>query len=328
MAGEFARWLKIGQDLNFTGDELRGFVKERQEECRIQRIDETESEDRRRQVELELKRNERELKREESEREAVFKREEREATLKREEREATLKREEREATLKREEMEMNLTKIELDHQREIRLKEIEFRVQIENRKEVRMVNGFHRGETHTHDNTKAIKMPVYRSEIDCLDSFLLRYERLCMAYEVRRELCSLTLTRFLQGKALDVYERMNVEDSQDYEKFKEELLRRFKLTEGGYNKKFKQERREKDETASQFCDRLKRYLQMSGHKNDYEGLESLILKDQFFTTCDDDLRCFLKEKEKLSLNDMLVQAQNFIEARETSEKRWYPEWKV
>src|SRR6218665_4207047 len=173
MAGEFARWLKIGQDLNFAGDELRGFVKERQEECRRQRIEETEFEDRRRQVELELKRNERELKREESEREAVFRREEREATL---------KREEREATLKREEMEMNLKKIELDHQREIRLKEIEFRVQIENREEVWIVNGFHRKETHTHDNTKAIKMPAYRPEIDCLDSFLLRYERLCMAY--------------------------------------------------------------------------------------------------------------------------------------------------
>src|SRR6218665_1889073 len=219
---------------------------------------------------------------------------------------------------------MNLKKIELDHQREIRLKEIEFRVQTENREEARLVNGFHRGETHIHDNTKAIKMPVYRPEIDCLDSFLLRYERLCMAYEVRREMWSLTLTRFLQGKALDVYERINVENSQDYEKFKEELLRRFKLTEGGYRKKFKQERREKDETASQFCDRLKRWMQMSGHKNDYEGLESLILKDQFFTTCDDDLRCFLKEKGKLSLNDMLVQAQNFIEARETSEKRWNP----
>src|SRR6218665_2475968 len=143
MAGEFARWLKIGQDLNFTGDELRGFVKERQEQCRRQRIDETESEDRRRQVELELKRNERELKREESEREAVFKREEREATL---------KREERQATLKREEMEMNPKKIELDHQREIRLKEIEFRVQIENREEVRRVNGFQRGR-HMHVHT-------------------------------------------------------------------------------------------------------------------------------------------------------------------------------
>jgi len=30
----------------------------------------------------------------------------------------------------------------------------------------------------------------------------------------------------------------------------------------------------------------------------------------------------LKEKGKLPLSEMLVQAQNFIEARETSDKQW------
>ena len=59
---------------------------------------------------------------------------------------------------------------------------------------------------------------------------------------------------------LEVYERMSVEDAQDYNKLKEELLKRFRLTEGGYRKKFKGATREKDETAPQFGERLKRYL--------------------------------------------------------------------
>jgi len=61
---------------------------------------------------------------------------------------------------------------------------------------------------------------------------------------------------------------------------------------------------------------------MSGFDDDRDGLEALILRDQFFVTCDDDLRVFLKEKGKLSLKDMLIQAQNYIEAKESPEKRW------
>lgn len=48
----------------------------------------------------------------------------------------------------------------------------------------------------------------------------------------------------------------------------------------------------------------------------------MILRDQFFITCDEDMRCFLKEKGKLDLNDTLEQAQNFIESRESAERKW------
>ncbi len=38
---------------------------------------------------------------------------------------------------------------------------------------------------------------------------------------------------------LEVYQRVELVQSQDYEKLREELLRRFKLTEGEYREKFK-----------------------------------------------------------------------------------------
>src|SRR6218665_2068630 len=179
---------------------------------------------------------------------------------------------------------------------------------------------------HIYDRTKMIKMPIFNEEKSCLDAFLVRFQKMCTAYQVDKSLWAMTLSRFLDGQALSVYQRMGSEDCQNYEKLKTELLRRFRLTEGGYRKKFKQERREKDETTTQFCERLQRYLEqwllMSGFDDDKDGLEALILRDQFFVTCDDDLRVFLKEKGKLSLKDMLIQAQNYIEAKESSEKRW------
>jgi len=82
-------------------------------------------------------------------------------------------------------------------------------------------------------------------------------------------------------------------------------LKRFRLTEGGYRKRFKSVRIEVGETAEQFVDRLKKYLtkwrEMAGFDATYEGLQNMILRDQFFITCDKPLQIFLKEKGKLTI---------------------------
>ena len=53
---------------------------------------------------------------------------------------------------------------------------------------------------------------------------------------------------------------------------------------------------------------------MAGFDQTYEGLEALILRDQFFITCDKPLRTFLKEKRKMSLKEMSQAAANYIDA--------------
>ena len=114
---------------------------------------------------------------------------------------------------------------------------------------------------------------------------------------------SFQLARFLQGQALDVYQRMTGEDVSDYDLLKNSLLKRFRLTEVGYRKKFKSVRIEVGKTAEQFVDRLKKYLtkwrEMAGFDATYEGLQNMILRDQFFITCVKPLQTFLKEKGNL-----------------------------
>jgi len=73
--------------------------------------------------------------------------------------------------------------------------------------------------------------------------------------KISKDLWVLALIKSLKGQALEVHERMKAEDAQDYEKLKVELLERFRLTEGGYRKKFKGAVREKDETTRQFGER-------------------------------------------------------------------------
>jgi len=144
---------------------------------------------------------------------------------------------------------------------------------------------------------------------------------------------SFQLARFLQGQALDVYQRMTDEDVGDYDLLKNSLLKRFRLIEGGYRKRFKSVRIEVGETAEQFVDRLKKYLmkwrEMTGFDATYEGLQNVILRDQFFITCDKPLQTFSKEKGKLNLKEMTQAVDNYVEAHgheinrsQTKQNKW------
>jgi len=47
----------------------------------------------------------------------------------------------------------------------------------------------------------------------------------------------------------------------------------------------------------------------------YEDLEDMILRDQYFLTCDKSLQLFLKEKGKMSLKDMCKASNDYYDAR-------------
>ena len=145
-----------------------------------------------------------------------------------------------------------------------------------------------RGSGSHNDNTGGdLKLPSFNEERDDLDAFLCRFERACQAYNVRPDEYSMQLAKLLQGKSLEVYQRLSEAEISDYEALKMNLLKRFNLTEGGYRKKFKNSKMEIGETPQQFVERLRRYLDkwrdMAGCESSQEGLETLILRDQFFT---------------------------------------------
>ena len=85
---------------------------------------------------------------------------------------------------------------------------------------------------------------------DDLDAYLSRFERACQAFDVKPEHWSTQLARLLLGQALDVYQRMSDHDVGEYQILKENLLKRFRLTEGGYRKRFKQSKIENGEPLS------------------------------------------------------------------------------
>src|SRR6218665_2831611 len=327
MASEYQKWLKLGQELGLVADELKVFVRERQEEVRTERLCQEAVELKRLEMEAADKRFAAEKEKEERETRltAEEKEKDREANLKRLEMEDTERR--LAAKEKEKDRESNLKRLEIESQERIRIKELELCLSLDRRPEERSViigQGDMREEKY--GRIRDIQMPVYDELLDDLDAWLRRFQRSCEALRINKDLWVLALVKSLKGPALEVYERMSAEDAQDYDKLKEEFLKRFRLTEGGYRKKFKGATREKDETAPQFGERLKRYLdkwlRMSGFEEDYDGLRSLILRDQFLVKCDDEVRCFLKQKGKLDLEETLTQAQYFFESKEISENKW------
>ena len=95
---------------------------------------------------------------------------------------------------------------------------------------------------------KGLKLPPFNDYKDDIDAHLIRFERARVAFEVRPEHWSTQLARLLQGKTLEVYQRLPDSDVERYDVLKAQLLKRFRLTEGGYRKKFKSSKLELGKT--------------------------------------------------------------------------------
>ena len=104
------------------------------------------------------------------------------------------------------------------------------------------------------------KLPYFDESKDKMDSYLSRFEKYATANEWKKSVWAAYLSALLKGRALDVYDRLSVDDAADYEKLKEALLKNFDMTERGFRKKFRYERPEKSETFIQFSSRLRSYL--------------------------------------------------------------------
>ena len=338
----------MGQALGYTGEELRQFIHD--ERMRLEKQKEDEQKQKQRDEELKQKQRDEELKQKQKEEERKFEMEKLRM-------ESAAKEKQMEVAAKEKQMEVEIAAKEKEKEREeaFELEKLKMayaekqaqlsadieREKISTRKEVELENSHRESElrlkqleldaqlrqsasessVRTEGNSggvKNLKLPLFNDEKDDLDAFLCRFERACQAYAVKSDDMSMQLARLLQGRALEVYQRLADDEIGDYEVLKTNLLKRFCLTEGGYRKQFKSCRIEGGETPEQYVYRLKRYLskwrEMAGFEHSYEGLEALLLRDQFFITCDRNLQMFLKEKGKMTLKDMTHAASCYLEA--------------
>ena len=128
-----------------------------------------------------------------------------------------------------------------------------------------------------------------------------------------------SLGALLTGKAPESYSRLSEEDAVNYNELKTTLLKRYNLTEEGYQKKFRQRKTEPDETLEQFIFRekthLEKWVDMSQTDRTYEGLRDLFVKEQVIETCPKDLSTYLQERTPRNLDEMAKIGEKYLEAR-------------
>ena len=316
--------IQMGKELGYEGQALQKFVKQQQDIERSERLAERELEkdkivqvEKDREVELakiaqDGKDREVELSKIAADREIEMARIESIARQAEKDREAKLAQIEgdKEAKLA---TEIELEKLKYSFERphddlkgQMDLQSAVFKVELEKQKAEKAA--------HARDP----KFPYFDESKDKMDSYLSRFEKYATVNEWKKSVRAAYLSALLKGRALDVYDRLSVDDAADYEKWKEALLKNFDMTERGFRKKFRYERPEKSETFIQFSSRLRSYLnkwiKVAKIEESYEAVCDFFARDQFLDSCGRELYVHLKPKSFKNLEEMAKEADLFAEA--------------
>lgn len=162
-------------------------------------------------------------------------------------------------------------------------------------------------------------MQSFDESQDKMDCYLTRFERLATMNGLDRLEWATHLSACLKGKSLEVYTRMDYQDSLDYEMLKRALLKRYNLTDEGFALRFRSSRPDGGERFSQFVTRITGYLnkwiEMTGKdKTNSEDIIDLFVREQLMNTCSKDLTVFLKERRPGTTDEMVELVENYIEA--------------
>ena len=274
------------------------------EQKKLEAQERIEREKREAQENLEREKREFEQKRLESE-ERMMK-EKREAEREKREAEERMAKEKREAE---ERIEREKREAEDERAREQRKHELDLK-----RLEGEQTTSQRRQES----SVKTPKLPTFCDGKDDLDAYLGRFERYAETHAWDKGTWALNLSALLTGRALEVYSRLSNENAKDYDVLKKALQDRYHLNAEGFRMKLRESVAVEGESPAQFIERLKSYLgkwiELAGVEKTYEGLEYLILAEQFTSTCNKNLATFLKERDINSLKELGEGANKFLQA--------------
>ena len=121
-----------------------------------------------------------------------------------------------------------------------------------------------------------------------------------------REHWTLLLQSVVIGKAREIYAQLSLEQSSDYDKVKELILKAYELVPEAYRQKFRDCRKEPNQTHVEFA-RTKeqlfdRWCSSKKVGSDHEKLRQLMLVEEFKWCINSDVRAFLNEKEVENLD--------------------------
>ena len=245
--------------------------------------------------------------------------EEREREEKEREHQREREEKERERHQEREKAESDALQREADRRHEIELARL--------RVEDNVLNRSGQAERNIGSMGSVPKLPSFDEKMDDLDAYLYRFEGYATMQGWPKERWASNLSALLKGYALQVFHRMSLDDSGDYELLKIALLNRYRLTDADFRNKFRQAKPQDGESFSQFGIRitgyLDRWIELSETSLSYEGIRDLLIREQTLGVGSAELRVFIEERTPGSFKEMCNIAEQYLKAHGKSFRHWW-----
>ena len=189
-----------------------------------------------------------------------------------------------------------------------------------------MLNRSGKAERNIGSMGSVPKLPCFDEKMDDLDAYLYRFEGYATMQGWPKERWASNLSALLKGNALQVFHRMSLDDSGDYELLKIALLNRYRLTDADFRNTFRQAKPQDGESFSQFGIRitgyLDRWIELSETSLSYEGIRDLLIREQTLRVGTAELRVFIEERTPGSFKEMCNIAEQYLKAHGKSFRHW------
>lgn len=170
------------------------------------------------------------------------------------------------------------------------------------------------------------KMPSFK-EGDDVEVYLNTFERLATANGWNKTAWAPRLGALLSGKAREAYSRMSTADAGSYDQVKQCILERYDLTAEVYRRKFRNSRKQSDESFREWGNRARRYFErwVGSAINSANDLVELMLVEQLITNMTPELQVWIREHQPKDMKELTDLAEAYRLARQGTggKKDWH-----
>eukprot|EP00731_Ephydatia_muelleri_P012036 Em0006g930a len=158
---------------------------------------------------------------------------------------------------------------------------------------------------------KLVKLTVQ----DDIGSYLIMFERVMRAYEVKENWSAVKLAPQLTGKAQQAYAAMRAEDAGTYKLLKEAILRRYDISDETYRQRFREMVKKEDKTVSELAVRLDDLLQKwTKDCKTVAEVRDLMVCEQLLNVLPRDLKIWVSERKPKTSTEAADMADNYVRA--------------
>ncbi|KAM7161002.1 uncharacterized protein RBU57_010895 [Macrochelys suwanniensis] len=159
--------------------------------------------------------------------------------------------------------------------------------------------------------------PQYDESSDIAEYFLT-FERLCTLHAIPEDHKMTILVAKLTGRALNIFNKMPIDDALDYGKFKDLVLKQFQVTPETYRVKFRALKREAGLSNVAYVNQMKGLFHKWVKGRDvtsFEGMGDLMIQEQFLTMINDDVKLWLWDKKIDSAESLASYVDQYEQSR-------------